>query len=447
MTSIIQRGRKWISGAARNRVFKNSTYSGLGFAVPFIVNLAATPFLVKKMGLEAYGLWHIAISSLGMMDILEFGAATAISKYVAEYSSKKNIEGLSAITTVALLFVLVVGIGFTLPLYFFASHFAQWFITEQIGPDQITHIIRVTVFGFLPLLLKNSALAVSKGFQQFGIPTLLGTAHNIVLIVMTLFLVWLGGTVENVVAGTVALMWLAGLLSAGWAFWILRPFAIRLHFSWAYARQMFSFMAFTGLAGLGRQLFSSIDRIVVGAVLGLSQVTYYTVSIGVANKLVSLSSSLTQSLLPAASSWHAKKDMHKLWLYFKRSTLVIAALNLGIGGILLLISGPFMRWWMGEEFAAQALPAFRILIVVYAGIAATAPAAQIANGIKLPWINTVGALASGVGTILLIFLLGPAFGLAGTAWANAASWIKLGVPLFVGSYILNKAGRITPEQV
>jgi O-antigen/teichoic acid export membrane protein len=426
--------RCWLL-VTQNRVARNTLYSVIGFIFPFGVMLLFTPVLVHRLGEEGYGLWKVAISVLGFMDVLEFGLGTTIAKYVAQYTSSDDINGLSSTVTIGFSLNLAIALFMTLPLYVLAPTIAQLFPTTDVSSDQVQEAIRVVSLGFFPLLLQRCGLAVPLGLQRFGVITMIQTARSVLTVAAALLASLLCDSLQMVVLSTVLVLWSIGLASIVVGMQTLRGWRIRLCFSWTQLREMLSFTSFTGLAGIGRQVFNSLDQVTVGAVLGLSEVTYYAVAIGIAKKFISLCGALTQALLPAASSWYAAGDVRRLWKYFKTFTAALVVLNSGVAVVLLISSGPFLRLWMGEDFARVALGSYRALIVVYAVMSITVPANHIANGIGIPWVNAVGAIAGGVVTILLIMVLGQALGLEGAAWANAASWIRLTIPVYV-SYVL-----------
>ena len=264
----------------------------------------------------------------------------------------------------------------------------------------------------------------------------------LVIIVALLVNQW-GGTIEQVALSTVLIMWIIGLASMGVAFLSLHHMPIVFPaYERKYVKAMFSFVTYSGLRGIGAQLFTTVDRIAVGAVLGLSNLTYYVVCIGIANKFIAFSSSLTQALVPAASSLYKGGNIAKVRHYFLRATAVVAIINISIGLIAIWLANLLLSWWIDVDFAQQALELFRVLVFVYMLLALTTPAAQIANGIGLPWINTAGALLGGIGTVLLIIILGRSYGLAGVGWANIASWIKFVVPVFMLLQLSNQQALI-----
>lgn len=417
---------------AGNRVVRNSLFSSAGFVVPLVLLLLFTPPLIGGMGVEGYGLWTLALSVLGLMGTLELGLGTAIAKFVAEYHSKGDADGLSAAVSTGLLLQTAIGLLLTCPLYLLAPAVARWFGGSALSLNGVEQAIRLTALALVPVLWRSGGLAVPTGLQRFEIPMVLNVSQRILLLTAALLVVLLGGTVQEAILSTVVVTWSFGLASLAVMFRLLRGSQARLYVSWRYAHEMLSFAAFNGAASIGGQVFGSMDRLAVGAVLGLSGLTYYTVAIGIANKLLYLTDYLTRSLMPATSAWNAAGDHRKLVLYYRRSTAVVVALNVGMAAVLLVASEPFMRLWMGASFAAETVPALRILTIVYMMTSLNAPAYQMANGLGRPWICAVTSLVGGAGTICLIVVLGRTMGLQGAAWANAAYWVTLLVIVYVG---------------
>ncbi len=440
-------GLRLLAAPSTNRVVKNSLYNLCGLVMPALLLLIFTPTLVHHMGTESYGLWTLAVSVLGLMGVVEFGLGTAIAKYVAQYTSSYSSEGLSATVTTGFAVYLAIGFLFTMPLYFLAPHIARFFPTSSVSLDRIEGAIRLVSLGFVPLLLKSAGLAVPTGLQRFEIQMAITIGQQVLMYLAVVSIVALGGSVEDVILSTVLSMWFTALGTVVIAVRMLRALGGRILFSFEYFRKILSFMAFAGAANVGGQVFGSLDRIAVGTVLGIEAVSYYSVAIGVASKLLSLSGVLTSALMPAASSWHAAGDTERILKYLKRSTVAVGLLNACVGGSLLLFSGAFMRLWMGNAFAEQALAPFRILVLVYAVISINAPAYYVANGIGIPWICALGALVGGGATVGLIIALGHLIGLQGAAWANAGYWLTLVIVFYTGDRLRRslKAQRERPH--
>ncbi|GAB4501666.1 MAG: hypothetical protein Fur0035_12090 [Anaerolineales bacterium] len=387
------------------------------------------------MGAEKYGLWTVATSALGLMGVAEFGLNTAISKFLAEASARRPAE-ISAVVFAGLLGYCALGLGLTLPFFFFAPAGARFFHpSNAFNQTDIELVIRITSLGFFPLVLRSGAQAVPVGLQRFDLSVAMNAGYLSGSYLLALGIALAGGSVAQIVSGTVILLWLAVFISWAVAFRLLRPF--RLSFSLSAAltalRRLFAFSAQAGLAGLGSQIFSVADRLTVGAVLGLEAAGYYAIISAIVTKILQLSGALTNALMPAVSSWAAAGNFRQVRKYFLRASALLALMNLALALALLAFSEPFLRLWLGAENSGHILTPFRILVIIYALISLNTPAYFVAYGLGKPGINAFAALAGGGLTILLIFVWGKAAGLNGAAFANGGflvSWTIIAYVLF-----------------
>lgn len=172
------------------------------------------------------------------------------------------------------------------------------------------------------------------------------------------------------------------------------------------------------VTGIGAQLFSSVDRLAVGNVLGLSYVTYYSVGTSIAKKLFQMAAAISHSLMPATSEVSAVKRRESLRHLFWGGIGMVTVFSFLPGILLMVISRPFLQLWMGTDFMNHSLPMFRILILAYALMSFNAPAYYMSYGMGAPWICALGTITGGLLTISLIFGFGRIWSLNGVALAN-----------------------------
>jgi O-antigen/teichoic acid export membrane protein len=407
-----------------SRIGRNSLYSVTGYAVQVFVILIFTPLLLHRMGATNFGLWMLSISFLGLAGLFDLGLGTTIAKYIAEYQERGDVDGLSATATMGFLIYLSIGLLLGLPIFLFAPEAASLFrgSNAEAPRDVIEAVVRLAALSFVPLLLKNAGLAVSIGLQRFKVPMGISVAQSLLTFGMALLITVGGGSVTQVVVSSLAIAWIMAAISLLIGYQALRSLGARVVYSRSQARLMLRFTAFTSVAALGTLLFSAADRITVGVVLGTAAVAYYVVAVGIAGNLLILADVLTRPLMPASSSFIGAGQWARVRMYLVRSTSAIAALELAMSVILLLISRPAMTAWLGADVTAHALSSLRVLIVAYAVIGVFAPAYHIANGSGFPWLPALGGLAGGFLTVWLIIIMGREWGLVGAAWANCGYW-------------------------
>jgi O-antigen/teichoic acid export membrane protein len=407
---------------------QNSLYSLGGTGGAFALTLVATPILLHRLGSVNFGLWSIALAAFGLMNALEFGLGTAVAKYVAEHTGAGDPSALSATVTTAVSAYLAVGIVLTVPLFLLAPRASALFDVPRAADAHIDVVLRLVTLGLIPMLLLSCGQAFAVGLQDFRLPVLASLAQTAMTMAVAIAIVVAGGSVRTVVAGTLCVLWVVGAATLVVGLRMMRSAGATVSFASAHARRLLSYVAFTGVTGAGTLLFGSVDRVVVGAAVGLRAVAYYSITIGVANKLLYLADVACRPLLPASSAELGRGRPDLVLAQLRRATGFTALAVGALGITLFLAAEPLFRWWLGGRFAAHAVEPFRILIVVYAVVAIAAPAYHVINGIGLAWVVAGTALAGGAVTVALIALLGPPFGLNGAAVANAAYCVNLLLP-------------------
>ena len=254
--------------------------------------------------------------------------------------------------------------------------------------------------------------------------------------IVAIIVISLQGTIYDVVTSTVILMWVIGITSLVICYRLLQPLDFHWIISRSAAKTIFSYMAASGITNIGIKLFSSVDKLVVGTVLGLANVTYYSIAIGIANKFVTMSSALTQALMPAASEMYTRGEEGQLRKILFYSTAVLFFINAIPVGLLLVFADEFLVWWLDPDLAQQVISPLRILVLIYGIRGITAPAFYIVNGIGKPWINSIVTAIQGVGIILLIFYLGSQFGIMGAVWANAITWVEFAMVIYIIHFLM-----------
>ena len=422
-----------VRGLFADKIVRNTAYSLLEMLLPFILMLVATPFLLLRMGTENYGLWNVALAFIGLLGIFDLGMGTAVTKFIAEYLEKRDVQNISSTATTAIVLNALVGLVFTVILYWFSPWLSQLFSSTEVPTIKIEIVFRLAALGLFPMLFENICLAIPKGFQDYKTPTLILTFQNATTLLLAMIITLVNGSIIHVVTGTVIIIWFFTILSLMLAYQRLRQLEAKIVFSSNALHELLGYMLFMGLTGIGIKIFTLFDRVVVAQVLGFSAAAYYIIATGIANKFPAFASAATQALLPAFSSWSVNHEKRLIWKKLFKATLIMGVVVLVPGTIFLLISRPLLIAWLGTQAGETVLYPMRILVFIYMVKTVTAPSFQAANGLGFPWITTIAVTVASLGTISLIVLLGKSQGLVGASWANIASW-----SLFIIIFYLRK---------
>jgi len=159
-----------------------------------------------------------------------------------------------------------------------------------------------------------------------------------------------------------------------------------------------------------------LDRFVIGVLLSMSAVAYYTAPYEAVTRLWIFPSSLVMVLFPAFSAIGAASKKTLVDIY-SRSIKYLLLIMGPLVMILILFAEEILRLWIGGEFAEKSTLVFQILAVgVLSSALAQVPFALI-QGLGRPDVTARFHLFQLILYVPLVWLLVGAFGIAGGALA------------------------------
>lgn len=374
-----------------------------------------TPFILAQLQDEIYGLWVLVGSLVAYGTLLEFGIAGAVTKYVAEYRTRKDGKMMSHLVTTAfalycvlglIVIVLSIGLAFVFPALF------------NVSEDNMTLAFWLVCLSGLGVGISipcTTTSAILRGLQRFDIMNLIGVVSTLLNIGLIVLVLWLGGDV----IGLVLVSLLVTLVMQIPSIWFIRRIAPELGFGWHYLdrqllRTVVGFSTSVFLINLGGHLEAKTDEIVIGISLPVTAVTPYTL----ARRLSTLPQMLTDQflalLLPLASELDAENDKRGLQRLYLTSTRLTLAVFLPIGVGLIMLAGSVLTIWVGAEYAQYS---YLVVVLVLAGLIDTSqwPAGLILQGIgRHRFLAPIGLVTGLVNLVLSLMLVAP-LGLMGIA--------------------------------
>ncbi len=374
-----------------------------------------TPFILHTLGTVQYGLWILISSLVAYGALLDFGVASAVTKYVSEYEATRQRQEAEALLTAAL--VIHSGLGLlVIALSVILAPILPQFFNIPAGEEQtavwLIRLSGATVGFSIPGAIAPSIL---RGLQRFDLLNALNVTSTFLTVVATVVVLLMGGGVIGIVLvsmSTLVVMQLPYL-------WVIRRTAPDLRLggwnaSKGKVRDVVSFSLPVFAIHLGGQLETKTDDLVIGAFLPVRAIAPYDI----ARKLGSIPLLVTEQflkiLLPLASELSAENDRARLASLFIISTRLTLAIFLPFACTLAILAKPLLAAWVGPAYQEYA---GLVLIIVLAGLIDTSqwPAGLILQGMgrhrPLGWLS----LATGIANLILSVTLVQSFGLTGVA--------------------------------
>jgi O-antigen/teichoic acid export membrane protein len=408
---------------------RNTLYNLAGALAPVAVTLLTLPTYVRVIGTERFGVLSIAWLLLGYFGLFDLGLSQATAQRIAALREAEPRERAETFWTALALntgFGLLGGLLLWPVAYlFFSRHF-------QVGDG-----IRSEMLASLPWLVAAVPIATISGvlagalqgrerFLALNVRNVVGTVLFQVLPLGAALLV--GPRLEWLLPAVV----LARLLSLALLCREAKrhvPLVGVPRIKRDLVGPLFRFGGWVTISGLISPLMTALDRFLIGAQVGATGVTHYTVPYNLANRATILPASLASALFPRISAAN-DGERERLSVEAVRALVVVVTPLITVG---LLLIRPFLSWWMNPEFADAAAPTGQVILVgVWANSFARIPYVQLqAQG--RPDLVAKSHLAELPLYLALLYVALRHWGIVGAAMAWSARVIADAVLLFWAS--------------
>lgn len=399
----------------RRRVLLSTISNYVGQVFTLGIWFFLTPFLLRQLGASAYGLWILVGSVVAYGSLLDFGIASAVTKYVAEYRARGQIEQAQSLVATALRLYTGLGLIAIALSAILAPVFPALF---NVPLDQRATAIRLVLLSGLGVgvaLPGATSFAVLHGLQRFD------TLNLITIIGMSLFTtttvgaLLLGWGVLGMVAVNIA----TSLLMQIPTLWLIHRIAPELRFGWRGAdprlvRTVASFSSALFVINVATQIKTKTNEVVISAFLPIASVTPYSIARRLSELPRTLTYQFMKVLMPLAAQLHAENDQVRLRALYLTSTRLTLAIFVPIACSLIILARPFLTIWVGATYADSAN---LVLILTIAGLLDIIlwPAGSILQGMTRHRRLAVIALGSALANLGLSILLVRPLGVAGVA--------------------------------
>lgn len=326
---------------------RHSFYNLAGSLAPAAVILITVPAYLRLIGDVRYGVLVIVWAFLGYFGVFDLGLGRAIARHIANLGQADPAKRSEAFWTALMLNAIFGVIGglliWPISQYYFAAHF------------QVAEPLRVEILAAIPWLaaavpvatisgVLNGALQGRERFMALNASSVFGTVsfHLLPLVVA-----WMHGP---------DLAWLVPAALLGRVITCVALFVqchryVPLNMVPSVRRDLvapfFRYGGWVTVTGIIGPVLTTLDRFLIGSIVGPPAVTYYSVPFSLVSQATILPNSLSSALFPRFSAV-PKEECHRL-MSEGLLTLSVILTPLLVAGILIMEN--FLTWWVGPGMA------------------------------------------------------------------------------------------------
>jgi O-antigen/teichoic acid export membrane protein len=406
------------------RFVVNLLWNWMGVAAGLFTGLLLSPYLIKKLGPEAYGIWALSFALVEYYGFLDLGFRSATVKYVAHYWALDEPVAMSQIVNTALVYAGLISAGiFT--VIFVSSGYLHYFFKV---PPEYLHSFRILILlislswclGFV-LGIFGAGLEAIQRFDLYSkanvTATVLRASGTAVLLYFGYGLIAIG----VLVVFTQCLGYLLFYIFFRRTAPAYEP-SLR-HASLATLRKMGSFGIHTFLINVSNLFLNQSPPMLIGHFFATAFVGYFQLPMRLIQYTAEAVGRIGIITNANAAELQARGDsriLSKLAIYANRYSLTLfmpLALALWVYPDRL-----FVLW--APSMASHSAPLLPVLLTGYM----IAVVAEFSSGMLLQglgrhqWIAR-GTLAEAIAVVALLIFALPRYGIMGAAWITAGCMV------------------------
>jgi O-antigen/teichoic acid export membrane protein len=402
------------------RFFNNVLWSWLGVAVTIASGIFLSPYLIRKLGDEGYGVWVLVFGLIENYWILDLGLRSATVKYSAHYRATGQPEKINEVLNTGVLYFSVLAFALLFATVYLSRNIERFFQIPAAYRDALAFLVLIVGASWAFGMIFNVFSACLEGFQHFDISSRIWITVTTLRVAGIFLLLGLG----------YGLMGLGVYVVCCQVFgYILSYLAIRRIFpaqrfsprfaTWPMFKQLAGYGVHTLTSGVAYQLLNQSAPLIIGHFRVPSFIGYYNVPVRLLQYTGDAVDRVGLVTASNAAELTAKQDteaISRLGVYINRYCLT---LFLPVAIFLTIYGADLIRVWIRKpEYVAQSAPLLPVLLLgTTFGIAAQFNSSSILYGMaKHRWFAR-GVLAEGLALIAALWFIVPRYGILGAAWA------------------------------
>lgn len=363
----------------RTGVILNSVWNLSGQTLPLLLAAFAIPILLRQLGVDRFGVLTLAWTLVGYFSLFDLGMGRAITKLLAEKIALRDSEAARNLIWTTIFSMTVLGLCFgggILALAPWLSHSAL-----KIPPplqSETLHSLYCLALAVPFATLTSGLRGMLEARQCFGAVNVLRVGLGWITYLGPLAVLPFSRSLFSVVL----ILVVARIVGCGLHFWLcgrcIPMFAREIGWCRKSFVELVGFGSWITVSNIISPIMVYMDRFLIGSLLSISAVAYYTTPFELVTKLWVIPSSLAGVLFPTFSEALAVNNQHRTTSLYESGVVSTFAFVFPLTLIIIVFAPEGLKLWLGVDFARRSAPILRILAVgVFANSLANIPYALL----------------------------------------------------------------------
>jgi O-antigen/teichoic acid export membrane protein len=410
------------SDTRRQSFLHNVIWGWFGVGVNLAIGILLMPVIIRKLGVQQYGLWVLLFSVLDYIRVLDFGFRAAVVNGCARFRARGDWAGVNRTLVTSLGYFAGIGVSCAMLVIAVREPLvgALKIVPEHQG-EALRLIVLIAVAVAIRMMMAPLA-AVLEAFERFDLVNRGYIAAVLFRSVGSLILLFMG-------FGLLEMAWTVLAAQIGEAAYVYAKVRRLLpgldpsprHVQRETLARLFRYGRYSALIGAANLVTINAPVTVLGYARSAAEVGFFALPF----RLLMYSAEGLARVSDVTSSVTAGLDERgetdRVWNLAVLTNRHCFALFMPLAIFLSLYGTQLLRVWVNPEVASHSGPLLPVITLGFLfAIAGQYNAGAVLIGQGKHAVYAYGALVEAVSTIALLLLLVPGYGITGAAWVVSA---------------------------
>lgn len=345
---------------SQQQIKLGAVLSYFAILVNIVTGLLYTPWMIRCIGREEFGLYTLAMSVISLF-VFDFGLSSAVTRFISKYLAKGEEE--KANNFLGLVYKLYLGIDVLLFVVLVGVYFFIPQIYKELTPDEIEKFKIVyamaacySVFSF-PFIPVNGVLTSYEKFIQLK---LCDVFHKLVIVVTMSVCLLLGyGLYALVMVNALS----GALTIVAKLYCIKRYTKSRVNLSYSSKSELKGIASYSGwvtVKSLSQRCIMNVAPSILGMLSGSAEIAVLGIAITLEAYTFTFSNAINGMFLPKVSR-NIANNVDILPLMIRIGRIQIIVIGLIVTGFV-LFGNEFIHLWVGDKFKDSYMCAVLMII-------------------------------------------------------------------------------------
>ena len=338
---------------------RNTLWNLLGQIVPMVVAIVTIPIIIRGMGVERFGVLSLVWVVVGYFSLFDLGIGRALIKFVSDKLGTSEEHRIPSIVRTSLLLMFLLGVVGALVVL----AFSPWLVHRVLKIPQALQTETLRGFYLLavciPIVTVTAGLrGILEALQRFRIANVIKIPLSIFSFVAPLLVLPFSHSLFPVIGVLV----LGRLIGCGVHVWAcleaLPEFRRKQSIEGTLVIPLLRYGSWITVNNVLGPLLCYVDRFLIGILLSVSALAYYTAPVDMVLRLTVIPVSVVGVLFPAFAM-SLNQDPARAALLLSRGMKYVFLVVFPVVLIIVTFASEGLRLWLGPTFSQNGASVLR----------------------------------------------------------------------------------------